>query len=242
MPDISALHNKHSGSCAIIANGPSLVRTSLKEVQPRPEGIDDHEGMPPLFPLAEKRRDLLALPLWSIPIPTFTMNRSWMAVWPTIGHVVVEEIHQRLHPGVYRKLAHENMLFTAGGAWPSEAFPFSGYNVKINSSKPWSTLLPKDGVVVSLGICGTVTLAAMQVAAYLGFTKLFMVGLDLGGGKKFTGHSVGKLEAQRGLFRTAAPAIKEAGVEVFVVGEGSMCDAFPKIKWPWALDFAPPVA
>jgi hypothetical protein len=60
-----------------------------------------------------------------------------------------------------------------------------------------------------------------------------MVGLDLDGPHKFSGHSTGKLVAQRELFRMAAPHVRDAGIEVAVVGKGSMCDAFPRVEWPW---------
>ena len=234
--NLRELKGTRSGDCAIIANGASLTRQSLKEIKPRFPGIDTAQDFPQDFPLAEKHPELLTLPLGTIPVPTFTMNRSWMLAWPTVGHMVLEEAHQRFYPAVYGRLAVEGKLFTAGGRWPNEAFKHAGYNTKINSSKAWSVDPPGDGVVVSLGTCGTVTLATMQVAAYLGFTTLWMIGLDLGGGRKFTGHAVGKLEEQRNLFKLAAPEIAKAGITVRVVGRESHCDAFPRVDWPWPLD------
>lgn len=231
--NIRDLKGLYSGECAILANGPSLVKRPLKEI-PLP-GLDGSDIQPLWAPADAYQRDVLAYPLWEIPVPTFTMNRSWMLTWPTVGHVIAEEYHQKMHPAVYARLAREERLFTVGGAWPNEAFKHAGYNVKIASDRLWSQDVAQNGVVVCLGICGTVTLVAMQIAAYLGFTKLWMLGLDLSGKTKFSGHGVGKLEGQRELFRMAAPEIERAGVEVVVVGQDSACDAFPKKDWPWGL-------
>lgn len=114
-----------------------------------------------------------------------------------------------------------------------------GYRaIKCYRMKPFSFDLWRDGVCpVNTGY------AALQVAAYLGFSRLYLLGFDYGKTleKKFAGRdfkhfdnsSCGSgIQTQPDWLYKAAPLLRDRGIKVFFVGSpenGS--DAFPHISF-----------
>jgi hypothetical protein len=198
MSALERVRGRHrGGTCAIIANGPSILEYDL-----------DH-----------------------IPCPVLTTNRAWMRKWPDY-HVCLEADHYLEAPGVYRELARENRLFVLGSTWPHDVGIHMPVFVGDRKQERLSFDLTR-GVIEGWGSSGTVAYAALQVAIWLGFVRVFYVGLDLRGKTKFTGHSVGNLEGQVDLFVAAAPLLRERGIEVKVVGQASRAYCFERISWPW---------
>lgn len=174
---------------------------------------------------------ILEYDLERIPCPCITVNRAWMRRWPD-WHVCCETDHFLEAPGVYRQLNREGKLWTHGAAWPHglghrlDVFPGD------RDKEPFIWDINR-GVVEGWGTSGTVSYVALQVAVWLGFVRVFYVGLDLRGDKKFTGAPVGNLEGQVSIFVKAAPLLRERGIDVKVVGKASRAYCFERINWPW---------
>lgn len=85
---------------------------------------------------------------------------------------------------------------------------------------PFSFDLKRDGAIPT-----TTGWLALQVAAYMGFSDLYCLGLDLGG-KHYDGtHSGMNMDAQAKLTEKALPAIKARGINVWSLGRS---DVFPR--------------
>lgn len=232
--DIRSVRGRHSGECVIIANGPSLTKKPLIDVE-------KERGRSLKYPLTETDPDLLTYPLKDIPVPVITVNQAWKLVEPTY-HVVAEQVHYHRDPEVYDRLHNEGKLFTLGGDWTSGLWPSPGFNMKIKGVRPnlppeefqeaiWSNDLHNDGCVICFGVSGTVSYSALQVAWWLGFTTITFLGLDLYG-LKFTGQAAGKLDRQREQFRAILPRLESLGLNVRVIGSDSRAP-FQKVDWPF---------
>jgi hypothetical protein len=178
-------------------------------------------------------------------IRTMGMNASWQALHPTDYHVTLEYDHALRHPWMYDKIARRGTLFTMGDSWGE-----LGVRIPFRSEKetPFSFDLERGAVSELRGV-GSVAYVALQLAVWMGFSTIFMVGLDLDG-PKFNGDSAAAWR-QQGLFRAAASALEamraqcpgELGANcshiipsIYVVGSpDSLCDAFPKIPFDLAV-------
>lgn len=158
----------------------------------------------------------------------YGVNQSWR-VSPAEYHVCCEMLHAQRDPDVYRTLADDGKLITVGAWWDGQRQYPTWCNVPIRDGIPWSHDL-QQGVVVSHWTTGTVTLAAMQIAWWMGSNRIYLVGLDLTG-PKFTGQATGKLDQQIKVFELAYPEMRSAGVEPIAI-EPSLAP-FPKAPWPW---------
>jgi hypothetical protein len=230
---ILSLKNRHSGECCILANGPSLNDHDLKSIPVPTIGLNAAWQDPKhLEEPCEKCRPVR---LHTKPQPCEKKIR-----FVPRYHVVAETIHELMDPDIYERFAQEGRLIAVGGAWPSHEHVRGAVCIPIigQSNTGWSNDLTA-GVVISHGPSGTVTLAALQVAKWLGYSVAWMVGLDLGGKSKFNGRANGNLEGQRKLFTMALPAIKASGLDVRVIGKESRADMFERYDWPWGVDEKP---
>lgn len=99
-----------------------------------------------------------------------------------------------------------------------------GYRVpKSQRMRPFSFDLKRDGALAV-----TTGMLALQVAAYLGFTDIYCLGLDLHGLHFDETKSGNNMLAQERLCVEAAPLLKQRGINVWVCGsDHSWCKAFP---------------
>lgn len=145
----------------------------------------------------------------------FTTNRA-LSLYPSPKyHVTLEKAHALREPAAYEALAKAGKLWTAG-EWSI------GHVVPLLNGGPVS--FSRDmthGVVTQIGTTGSVIYAALQLAAWMGYGPLYLIGVDLAG-PHFDGSPASKnLIAQNSLFRHVP-----ADVEVYVVGESKAI--FPK--------------
>ena len=166
---------------------------------------------------------------------TIGMNASFLAHWAT-WHIAVERDQWDQFPGVYRELHRQGTLF-AIGAWPV------GIHIRplpqaLRGEVPFSFDLNR-GVVEGLHPIGSVAYAALQLAVWMGYERIYFLGLDLGpeGG---AGHFHGDEPSdplmihQNELFHVAAEELKGMPHSVAIVGD-SRCTAFPRADPEFAM-------
>lgn len=152
-------------------------------------------------------------------------NRSWKR-HTSAYHLVAELEHLMRAPGEYVHMASQNRLWVIG-----RGFPY-GHVIPLiearNGVEPFSRDMER-GVVVSHGDVGSVVYAAIQMAAWMGFSKIYLLGVDLHG-DHFDGSKASKeLERQNELFRLVPEDVRS---RVFIAGSPeSMCDVFEKVSF-----------
>lgn len=154
---------------------------------------------------------------WALP-PVIGTNSSWIVRDPEY-HVLLDRAQWAREiptdPQVFDIMARKGALFTVGGPgysltpWHDGAF---SWDITQGVREGW----PDTG--------GSVVLVALQLAAYMGFTKVFLLGCDLIGGKfydeMFHEKHVGYgdiLQGQVELFRRVKPEL-EGRLEVLCCG------------------------
>jgi len=143
-----------------------------------------------------------------VDVPTCTTNRA-LSLYPNpTFHCCLERIHALSAPEVYAQLAKAGKLFVAGDWDLGHVVPLlNGGPVKFSRDLT-------DGAVTQIGTTGSVVFFALQVAAWLGYGPIYLLGVDLAG-PHFDGTPASKhLIAQNSLFRHVP-----ADVEVYTVGE-----------------------
>ncbi len=157
-----------------------------------------------------------------IPVPTIGMNRTHrgnpaLGGWEPDYLVVIDDVWLRVptirdHPGLV------NGSLNTGD---------HGYRATRSlRAKPFSLDLAFDGYV-----CHTPCTSghlALQLAVYLGFTRIYCLGFDLGG-KHFDG-SPGESQHFRlavAYHKRQIPVLQERGVEVYVCGSPDSIAPFP---------------
>jgi len=156
-----------------------------------------------------------------------TTNRAWSRrVWPD-HHVAVDYDQYKLTPAIYHDLSDMGRLFVCGSKWPC------GVNIPFNlDDRVVFSHDLEQGVVESVGQCGSVVYVALQLAAYMGYGPLYVIGLDLSARRYDGSASPDGIWEQNNLFRHAAMALT---VNVWNLSPGSRCDAFPKKSFAEAL-------
>lgn len=154
---------------------------------------------------------------------TIGTNMSWLKALATY-HVAVEHGQAGRDPGVYRGLDAMGRLFVAGGGWNI------GHVMNIlnpHHGAPEFSRDIEDGVVVSMDGCGSVVYVAIQLAAYMGFTPIHLLGVDLYG-EHFHGRwaTSEMIERQNELFAHVPEDVK-----VYVVGSPESRARFPKLTF-----------
>lgn len=216
---ISSFRGKHAGQvCAILANGPSLKKHDLSRLR----------------------------------CPTIGTNRSWELLWPTY-HVVCDGAHYKQNPEVYEKLHKEGRLFVhemvGKNNWPVGIKLYGPLNKHMTGGKtplPFSLDI-EQGVQLYHGPVGSVGFLALQIAVYMGFSKVFFLGLDLQGlhfyprlsDEKYPQKLQDILNAQIPLYGLAASVLREykVPVEVYVCGSPeSKCEFWPKVPFEALLE------
>lgn len=167
------------------------------------------------------------------PCMTMGMNETFMYWWSDY-HVAIERDQWDQFPGVYRQM-DDGRLFVVG-EWPvGERIPLLMGPARDRT--PFSFDLDMGAVEGVDGI-GSVAYLALQLAVWMGFRRIYFVGLDLGP-RDGQGHAMSDrpadliMEIQNQLFLLAAEALEGTKHEVRVIGTSSRCTAFEKIDWPW---------
>ena len=171
--------------------------------------------------------------LFDIPCPTIGMNRTYKG-WPTyngpnpnyycfIDHSWLGKPEVKDHPFVINcSSSNEDIGYRA---------------IKCYRMKPFSFDLWRDGVCpVNTGA------ASLQVATYLGFTEIYLLGFDYGkvpdkfqgsDYKHFDNTSCGSgIQTQPDWFYQIAPLLRDKGIKVYFVGSpDNGSSAFPHISF-----------
>jgi hypothetical protein len=153
---------------------------------------------------------------------TIGTNRT-LRVHPSPTYqVCLEHVHADAAPVEYMKLAREGKLFVAGAWEMGHVIPLlNGGPVKFSRDL-------EEGVVTQIGTTGSVIYAAVQIAAFMGYAPIFLVGVDLAG-PHFDGTPASRhLARQNELF-----AHVPSDVEVRVVGESKAW--FPRVSFEEAI-------
>lgn len=138
---------------------------------------------------------------WNFP-PVIGTNKSWTER-DSDYHVLLDHAQWASYPGVWKVYEEHGKLITMGGPGiqlkPWHDGPFS-WDLTQGVREGW----PNTG--------GSVVLVALQVAAWLGFTEVFLLGCDLQGGKFYDENFAaerpeypGILKKQVALFSLVAP-------------------------------------
>lgn len=155
-----------------------------------------------------------------IPCQIIGTNRSW-TILPADYHIIAERKHFDVWKGMATTLVR-GPLFTAGDMGLSERC----HTIPLLRDGTTFSRDMEQGVVVSIGRAGSVVFAAIQLAVYLGFGPIYLLGVDLYG-DHFDGTPASKeLHLQNELFR-----LVPKDVEVFVVGSPESKAVFPKRTW-----------
>lgn len=160
------------------------------------------------------------------------VNRSYERVWPDF-HCSTDMGQLRRTPGIYHQLAKQNRLFVP-------EFWKLGHRVPV-CTEPIFSLDLEEGAVVDIAGVGSSAYFALQVVVWLGFSRVYFLGLDLGwldGRSHFHDgppQTPELLEQMNGLFTLAQETLKrKTNVEVLVAGSPrSKCTAFRKVSFPW---------
>ena len=213
----------HKGKrCFIIGNGPSLAPEDLNLIKDEQSFAMNRISL--IYPHTEWRPNYFVCPTgnsrrkdWSIDIiETLKLGiPSWF--WDTNYNKVI-----------YNKF--ENIMFTK----------FTGHNESANPLKDppieWFSYQPDKW----MSKYGTSLTAAAQMAFYIGFAEIYLLGCDLGFGKKDhhfdKNYNLGGHMARNKLDDTMTSAhvlinkaSKESGVKVFNCTRGGYLEVYPRI-------------
>jgi hypothetical protein len=223
---IKSLHKKHNGqSCAILFNGPTLSDHDLTKIDCPIIGINRS------WMFCDNDRKTMA-----------DMRRNW-TLRPVDYHVAFDDTHWRFFANKHGDVTKLAPLIT-GPDGPDHA-------IKLELLDP---VPPEVGPMCSAAVgfswdlekgiylLGSISIFALQVAAYMGFTTFYLLGLDLcdrDGYGKFKGHPDswrrrdGRFNHQHELMGYAAATLK-GRVQILNVTTIehhqaiSKCSAFPK--------------
>ncbi len=121
--------------------------------------------------------------LSKIPEPTFGVNRSFMVNWSTY-HVALDHLTFREHDEELRRIAVKSTIFSATNRYPPEA-DYVTEVTNLGDDIGWSWDM-EQGVYPRFS-----TYMAMQLAVWIGFDDIVLLGTDLGprgGGAEQRGH------------------------------------------------------
>lgn len=185
---------------------------------------DRHRGQPAVI-LANgatlKDHDLSRLSCRTIGI-----NRSY-DLHDADYHVCLERAHALRDPEAYVKMARAGKLFVAGEWEIGHVMPILSERIT-----RFSRDIP-SGVVTQVREIGSVSYAALQLAAWLGFSPILFLGLDLAGGHFHGDWPASKtIHRQRELFLHTPPDIARA---VYVVGSPNSKAPFNHLTYDEAL-------
>jgi hypothetical protein len=178
-----------------------------------------------------------------ISCPVMTTNIAWQRRWMPDFHVCVETDQYKTAPAIYKDLHDAGKLFVLGETWPV------GHKLGIRQDGELFSHDLEQGVVVSMDGFGSVLYVALQLAEYMGFGPIYVMGLDLGGPRFDGSKASDNIEKQNKLFLHAAAVMT---TQVFNVGSpDSRCTAFPladfsvvprevKVRVPTAPDMVAP--
>lgn len=138
-------------------------------------------------------------------------NRALSLVSNPTYHCCLESTHALREPVVYQALAKAGKLFVAGEWEQGHVVPlFNGGPVKFSRDLT-------EGVVTQIGTVGSVVYFALQLAAWMGLSPIYLVGVDLHG-DHFDGTPASPhLQRQNELFRHVP-----ADVEVYRTSPDSL--------------------
>ncbi len=167
-------------------------------------------------------------------VQTIGINRSYELKWSKI-HVAIDKCNKQ-YPGIYDKLGEEHLFRPYH--WGDNA---PGYSIPRTTSL-FGLDLVGDGAAGGIGGVGSAAYYALQVAVWLGFSKIWFLGLDLtnlhGRGHFHDGkaQTEASLNNMNNLFITAKQqlAFHKKDVEILIAGSpASKCSAFRKVPYPW---------
>lgn len=163
---------------------------------------------------------------------TMGLNRSFMIYPASYYHCVFDYRLFELYPD---ELKASRVLFTL------EDRPL-GIPLKLLGSKGFSWDL-EEGIYSGF----TISYFALQLAVYMGFERIFFLGLDLdfqGKDTHFFGHDYHSKDHKTTefpkmieSFKKIAPTLKERGHHIFNCSQKSQLDCFPYISYEDALKF-----
>lgn len=179
--------------------------------------------------------------LWQIKVPTIGMNRTHQ------GYVgVMGDGYKGPQPTYYcfydhpwgRKetvLAHPRVINGSS----METDPSGGKFWRATASYrmfPFSFDLWRDGFAPPVPC--TTGFLAMQLAVYMGFTELFLLGLDLGGGHFDGTKASASMPDAASHYEKVAPYLKNAGIKTWLCGSpGSLLTkVFPQVPFSALLE------
>lgn len=149
--------------------------------------------------------------------PILSLNRAWSRrVWPDI-HLAADIANAKEAPAPYEDMAERGLLWCVGSHWvPLEQK--GAHRMKFREDgKLWSSDIEK-GICTGFAGNGSVTYAAFQLAAWLGFTRMYVLGLDLGE-RRFDGSKASPdILKQNVLMGAAYSALRKKNIEVWNVG------------------------
>lgn len=162
--------------------------------------------------------------LHKIKVPTIGMNRTYVGFkgydGPQPDYYCYVDINWI---DVAKRLDQEGSSIVVNGSTDNAAI---GYRAtRSRRMSPFSFDLARDGYVDHIP-CTTGHLA-LQLAAYLGFTDIYCLGLDMGGNHFDGTRSSWAMSDARAYHAKQAPVIAEKGIRVSVCGNAfSECKAF----------------
>lgn len=173
------------------------------------ESLKNHNLHDIPFPTIGMNRTITGYPGYEGPTPTYycLIDRPWLEKEEVINHPRV----------LNASTDSRDIGFRITKSW---------------RMKPFSFDLGWDGAVpVTTGY------VALQAAVYMGFKRIYCLGLDEGNRDHFDGTKCGSgLQKQPEYMLKAAPLLKDRGVEVFLCGSpNSACTAFPHISFDEAI-------
>ena len=160
--------------------------------------------------------------LFRIQCAVMSMNKSYDLCWEPAYHVCLEVEHARKEPDVYAELARDNRLFVFGTAWP--------HGFRMTEAAPDVTFSRdlERGVVIGRNGVGSVAYVCLQLAAFMGFSPIYFLGLDLCGDHFHREwETSGWIDRQNELFNLVPDDL-----EVWNVGSpDTKCERFPKMTY-----------
>lgn len=196
--DIEELKGTHSGSVAILHNGPSLA---------------NHD-------------------LWKIKMPTIGMNRTHVGYVGVLGNGYngPQPTYYCFydHPWGRKETVLQHPRVINGSSLETD--PSKGKFWRATPSYrmfPFSFDLKRDGFAPPVPC--TTGFLAMQLAVYMGFTTLYLLGLDLGGGHFDGTKASDSMPDAEGHYQKVKPYLDEAGITVYLCGSPNslLSELFP---------------
>lgn len=201
---IQSIKGKHSGDeVVLLGNGPSLAQHPLDRIPSR--------------------------------VLTFGMNASWKVVPNATYHFAIDRENYDMHQEYYDALAREDRLFTLKG-WPVGQPVLHGMPPEVRFSRDLVR-----GLRVSMPLnseafvdgerrtsTGSVMYAVLQVCAWMDFAKIWIVGMDMEGGK-FDGRRSPYVILHDALYQHV-PVELQQRIQVIAP---SKTKVFEIVEWPW---------